>query len=40
MTDGCPSRFAFKAEFNSPAKILAYRGNNISSAANSLMVDI
>ena len=27
--DGCPSRFAFKAEFNSPAKILEYRGNII-----------
>ena len=36
--DECPFRFAFKSEFNSPAKVLALK-NNISYAANCLTVD-
>ena len=42
MTYGCTFRFAFKSEFNSSAQGLALQAmkNNISSAANCLVVDI
>ena len=41
MVYGLIFRFAFKSEFNSPAKVLVLRTikNNISSAANCLTVD-
>ena len=38
--DGCPFRFAFKSEFNLPAKVLSYSNEkNQPSVANCLTGD-